>query len=191
MKPKIVLLDLTKQPCDIFTDIFTQCGYHVLSSQSLVDVSSWFTSHSISYFVVNVNLPHPSLLKQIHSVAIKHSLPVVMFAKSSDKSLTEQAIQSGINALVVDGFDVNRLRHVMDIAKARFDETQRLNNELQKLKFQLAERKTMDKAKGILMKQRAIDEITATELIRKMALDRNQNLTEVARSIVDVDELLI
>jgi len=62
---------------------------------------------------------------------------------------------------------------------------------LQKLKIQVADRKSIEKAKGILMKRRAIDESTAFDLIRKMAMDRNQNLAQVARSIIDVDELPI
>jgi len=191
MKPKIVLLELTKQPCDLLANIFFQSGYQVATCQNTADISSYIFDHSIDYLVVNVNLPHPSLLKQINSALSKYALPVVMFAKSSDKSLTEEAIRSGINALVVDGFDVHRLRHVMDIAKARFDENQRLKSELQKLKIQLLDRKTIDKAKGILMKRRAIDETTAFDLIRKMAQDRKQNLAQVAKSIIDVDELLI
>jgi response regulator NasT len=190
MKPKIILLELTDQPCETLTDVFSQCGYEVFAYQELTDVGNWFRGQSIEYLVVNTNLPHPTLLKQIHSVATKHALPVVMFTKSSDKSLTEQAIQCGVSALVVDGFDVNRLGHIFDLAKARYGETQRLNNELQKLKIQLADRKTVDQAKSILMKRRSIDEATALELIRKMAMDRKQNLAQVAKNIVDVEELL-
>jgi response regulator NasT len=190
MKPKIILLELTNQPTEILTDIYSQCGYEVSAYQDLTDIGSWFRGQPIEYLVVNTNLPHPALLKQIHSVATKHALPVVMFTKSSDKALTEQAIQCGISALVVDGFDVSRLGHILDIAKARFDETQRLFHELQKLKVQLSDRKIIDQARDILMKQRAIDEATALELIRKMAMDRKQNLAQVAKNIVDVEELL-
>lgn len=191
MKPKIVLLELTKQSCELLKNIFTQSGYEVLTYHHSTDISSYLSGRHIEALVINANLPHPSLLKQISSVASTYALPVVMFAKSSDKSLTDEAIRSGVSALIVDGFDVNRLRHIMDVAKARFDETQRLNNEIQKLKIQLTDRKSIEKAKDILMKRRAIDESAAFGLIRKMAMDRNQNLAQVAKSIIDVDDLLI
>lgn len=184
-------MELTNQPCELLANVFKQFGYQVHTCQRSADISSCLASGTFDYLIVNVNLPHPSLLKQISTELTKHPLPVVMFAKSSDKSLTEEAIRCGISALVVDGFDVNRVRHVIDIAKARFDENRRLNSQVQKLKIQLTDRNTIEKAKGILMKQRAIDETAALVLIQKMALDRKQNLAQVAKSIIDVDELLI
>jgi len=191
MKSKIVLLELTQQSSELLKSIFAHSGYEVFVCQQSTEISNYLSKRHIEALVINVHLPHPSLLKQIAAVASAHALPIVMFAKSSDKSLSEEAIRSGVTALIVDGFDVNRLRHVMDIAKARFDEIQRLNNEIHGLKIQLTDRKTIEKAKGILMKRRAIDESAASGLIRKMAMDRNQNLAQVAKSIIDVDDLLI
>ncbi len=191
MKPKIVLLELTHQSCELLKNIFTQSGYEVFAYRRSTDISSYLSGRHIEAVVVNANLPHPSLLRQISTMVSTYALPVVMFVKNSDKSLTEEAIRSGVSALIVDGFNVNRLRHIMDIAKTRFNETQRQNNEIQKLKIQLTDRKTIEKAKGILMKRRAIDESAAFGLIRKMAVDRNQNLAQVAKSIIDVDELLV
>jgi len=191
MKPKILLLELTNQTQELLTDIFAYNGYKVTVCRSSTELGQYLSMDIYEYLVVNSNLPHPSLLKQISTLLITNPLPVVMFVRSSDKSLTEQAIRCGVSALVVDGFDMGRLRHVMDAAKARFDDYQRLKNELQKLKIQVADRKSIEKAKGILMKRRAIDESTAFDLIRKMAMDRNQNLAQVARSIIDVDELPI
>ena len=184
-------MELTTQSGELLAKNFTQSGYEVSTCRQTADISRYLSSHCVDFLVVNANLPHPSLLQQISTILSEHAIPVVMFAKSSDKLLTEDAIRSGISALVVDGFDVNRLQYIMDVAKARFDENQRLNNELQKLKLQLLDRKSIDKAKNILMKRRAIDEATAFNLIRKMAMDRNQNLAQVARSIIDVDELLV
>lgn len=191
MKPNILLLELTNQSCELLKIIFTQSGYQVVACQQSTDISNYLSGRQIEALVINANLPHPTLLKQISSVVNTVALPVVMFTKSSDKSLTEEAIRSGVSALIVDGFDVNRLRHIMDVAKARFEETQRLNSEIRKLKIQLTERKTIEKAKGILMKQRAIDEPAAFGLIRKMAIDRKQNLAQVAKNIIDVDDLLV
>jgi response regulator NasT len=191
MIPRIVLLELTNQSCQILTNFFTQSGYEVCTCQRSTEISNYLSGRYIEYLVVNANLPHPTLLKHISSVVSQHALPVVMFVKSSDKLLTEEAIRSGVSALVVDGFDVSRLRHIMDIAKSRFDEIQGLNSEIQKLKLQLVDRKSIEKAKGILMKRRAIDEVAAFSLIRKMAIDRNQNMVQVAKTIIDVDELPI
>ena len=191
MIPRIILLELTNQSSQILTNYFTQFGYEVSSCRLSTEISQHLADRHIEFLIVNANLPHPTLLKHIHSAVKQHAVPVVMFVKSSDKLLTEEAVRAGVSALVVDGFEVNRLRHILDIAKARFDETQRLNGEMQKLKIQLLDRKSIDKAKGILMKRRAIDENAAFGLIQKMAIDRNQNMIQVARNIIDVDELQI
>ena len=191
MKPKIVLLELANQSCELFSNIFTQYGYDVCACRHSTEISGCLTGRATDFLVINAKLPHPTLLKQISAVVNQHALPVVMFVTSSDKFLSDEAIRSGVSALIVDGFDVSRLRHIMDIAKARFDEIQRLNNEIQKLKLQLTDRKSIDKAKQILMKRRTIDEAAAFVLIRKMAVDRRQNLAQVAKSIIDVDGLLI
>ena len=191
MKHKILLLELTSQPYENLTHVFTQCGYQVQTCKQINEVSSFLADKTVDFLVINVNLPHPSLLKEINKLLLKRAVPTVMFSKSSDKYLTEEAIQCGINALVVDGFAAYRLKHILDAAKAHFDHTQSLTGEIRKLKIQLADRKTIDKAKDILMKRREIDEAAAIDLIRKMAMDRNQNLAQVATNIIDVDELVI
>jgi len=191
MKHNILLLELTSQPREVLINVLTQCGFQVRSCNHASDITIQLNSCSVDFLIVNANLPHPSLLRQINTALCRNAVPAVMLVKSSDKSLTEEAIQSGINALIVDGFAIHRLQHILNSAKAHFNETHRLKNEIRKLKIQLADRKAIDKAKDILMKRRAIDEATAFGLIRKMATDRNQNLAQVAASIIDVDELLI
>jgi response regulator NasT len=191
MKHNILLLELTSQPREVLTKVLTQCGYVVRSCNQASDIPSYLSSISVDFIIINANVPHPSLLKQLKAALCQHSVPAVLFTKSSDKSLTEEAIQSGISALIVDGFSIHRIKHILDSTRAQFSETQRLKSEIRKLKIQLMDRKTIDKAKGILMKRRAIDESTAFGLIRKMAVDRNQNLAQVAANIIDVDELLV
>ena len=123
---------------------------------------------------------------------MRHSpRPLVMFTETSTKALTEQAIAAGVNAYIVNGFYAHRMRHIMDLAAVRFNETQMLQFELGQLKNTINERKIIDKAKSILMKRRAIDENNAINLIRKMAMDRNQKIAEVAENIISVDTLLL
>ena len=57
--------------------------------------------------------------------------------------------------------------------------------EIVRLRQQLAERKLVDRAKGILMKTRGLDEETAYALMRKRAMDRNLRIGEVAQKVID------
>ena len=81
--------------------------------------------------------------------------PVVMFSQDGDSNTIRSAIKAGVAAYVVDGFEIERLKPVVDVAIARFDEHQALKRELAETSRKLSERKVIDKAKGILMKSRA------------------------------------
>ena len=76
------------------------------------------------------------------------------------------------------------------MAVVRFGETERLRQELQDTRAILAERKAVERAKGILMKQRGFDEPQAYHALRKMAMDKNLKIGQVAENVIAVAELL-
>ena len=101
------------------------------------------------------------------------------------------AVSAGVAAYVVDCSNVDRLGAVLDVAVIRFAESQRLKKELLKAKTSLAERNTVEKAKGIIMRQRKISEDAAYQLLRKLAMDRNRRIGEVASDVIAAAEVLI
>ena len=117
--------------------------------------------------------------------------PVIMFSHDDDQDTIRQAIRSGVAAYVVDGFDIDRLRPVVDVALAHFEEHQALKRELAETSRKLSERKVIEKAKGILMKSRGMDEEAAYGALRKLAMERSQPLAKVAGNVVDMAELLL
>jgi two-component system, response regulator / RNA-binding antiterminator len=117
--------------------------------------------------------------------------PVVMFSQDGNTSTIRSAIKAGVAAYVVDGFEIERLKPVVDVAVARFDEHQALKRELAATSRKLSERKLIDKAKGILMKSRGMDEETAYAALRKLAMERSQPLAKVAANLVDMAALLL
>lgn len=117
--------------------------------------------------------------------------PVIMFSQDDDQDTIRSVIRSGVAAYVVDGFDIDRLRPVVDVAVAHFEEHQALKRELAETSRKLSERKVIEKAKGILMKSRGMDEETAYGALRKLAMERSQPLAKVAGNLVDMAELLL
>jgi response regulator NasT len=91
---------------------------------------------------------------------------------------------------VVDDINPRRVQPILEVAVARFKEFQALREELERTRNTLAERKVVERAKGILMKKRGMDEEAAYQALRKLAMDRNQRLAEVARTVVEMAELL-
>lgn len=117
--------------------------------------------------------------------------PVVMFSQDGDSDTIRSAIQAGVAAYVVDGFEIDRLKPVVDVAIARFEEYQALKQELANASRKLSERKIIEKAKGILMKSRGLDEDAAYVSLRKLAMEKSQPLGTVAANLVDMAKLLL
>jgi response regulator NasT len=101
-----------------------------------------------------------------------------------------EATRAGVSAYVVDGLDPARVKSIIDVACARFEEFQRLRAALAEANLRLAERKVVERAKGVLMKARGLSEDEAYRALRRMAMDRNRRLAEVAQALVDAAELL-
>jgi two-component system, response regulator / RNA-binding antiterminator len=117
--------------------------------------------------------------------------PIVLFTNDEDTSQVGAAIAAGVSAYVVAGLAPERIRPVLEVALARFRHEEALRRELADARTQLSERKTIDRAKGILMARHALTEDQAYARLRKTAMDRGMKLADVAQRIVDVAELLI
>lgn len=102
----------------------------------------------------------------------------------------QAALQSGVSAYVVDGLVPGRVKAIIEVAIARFDAFQSMRQELDKARNQLADRKRIERAKGLLMKHQDCDEEQAYRMLRKLAMDRGQRLAEVADSVIDILERL-
>lgn len=140
--------------------------------------------------VLDMSTPSPLLLDQLRQLGEMLPLPIVMFTDEADSGTIRRAIAAGVTAYVVDGLYVNRLGPVLDVALARFQEMQSLRNELMSTRRNLNDRKRIDRAKGILMQRRGISEDAAYHSLRKLAMQRNQKIGEVADSVISAADLL-
>jgi two-component system, response regulator / RNA-binding antiterminator len=110
--------------------------------------------------------------------------PVVMFVDRSEPGLAEQAVRAGVAAYVVDGLAPNRIRSILDVAMSRFALTRQLRSDLARAKADLESRKVVDRAKGLLMKERGLDEDGAYRLLRKLAMDRGKPIGVIAADLL-------
>jgi response regulator NasT len=114
----------------------------------------------------------------------------VLFTEDRASATIQAALKAGVSAYVVAGMQPERLQPILEVAVARFEQERRLRVELESVNERLAERKVIERAKGILMKQRGVGEDQAFHLMRKLAMDRNQRLIDVAQQLIDVSSLL-
>jgi Response regulator with putative antiterminator output domain len=142
--------------------------------------------------VVIIDLENPSrdVLEQMFQVSRVVSRPVAMFVDQSDAATTEAAIEAGVSAYVVDGLKKERIRSILEMAVSRFNVFSRLQSELAEARSELAERKLIERAKGILMKHRGLSEDEAHAALRKTAMNENRRMHEIAQSVITAAQLL-
>lgn len=116
--------------------------------------------------------------------------PIVLFTNDNDTTHVKHAVAAGVSAYVVAGLSPDRIRPILDVAMARFEHEQDLRRELADAKTELSDRKTIDRAKGLLMQRQNLSEKDAYDKLRKAAMDKGLRLADVAQRMLDVADLL-
>ncbi len=123
--------------------------------------------------------------------------PIVMFTNDHDSDTARAAVAAGVSAYIVAGLQPQRIRPIVDVAMARFQQDQRLRqeladtrSELKELNLAVQDRKCIDSAKNLLMQRQGLTEAQAYAKLRKTAMDKNLKLAEVAQRILDLADLI-
>jgi len=192
MKPlRVILIDQTSGRSAILDQALRDAGHDVIARLNAdEDILARVRATRPDIVLIDMESPDRDTLEHLRTINQDQPRPIVMFAENSDEETIEAAIRAGVSAYVIDGIDPKRLRSIMQVAIARFREYQALRRELDETRTRLAERKLIDKAKGLLMQKKNLSEEQAYQSLRKLAMDRNQRVGEVARNLIAVMELL-
>lgn len=116
--------------------------------------------------------------------------PIVLFTNDPDTTHVPDAVAAGVCAYIVEGLAPQRIRPILQVAMARFEHEQALRAELKDARDELKDRKTIDRAKGILMQRQALSEKQAYDRLRKLAMDKGVKMVQIAQRMIDAAELL-
>ena len=139
--------------------------------------------------IIDTDLPDRDMLENLRSVQDSSPRPMVMFSQDDDGLTIRRAIQAGVSAYVVENIQTQRVRPILEAAIATFDHYQKLHTKLKSKKTELENRIIIDRAKGLLMQQRELDEPQAYQLMRKSAMDQKLKMVEVAQNMINMAEL--
>jgi two-component system, response regulator / RNA-binding antiterminator len=140
--------------------------------------------------LVDCEQPTPDLLAQLGESLQRQPRPVLLFAEQMTAEQMRAALAAGISTLQLAGLPPQRLGALLQLALARFEHDQTLQRDLRQTQTQLAERKLVERARGILMREQALDEEAAFQRLRQLAMDGGQTLASVAMRLIDADQLL-
>ena len=190
MKKVLLVQESSGQSGDLM-GVLNELGYDDIRR---VSSSSDILFHGKEYqpdmLVIDVYEPDAELLSMISSFTKKSPMPTIMFVEEGSSEMISDVINAGVSAYIVDGYQRNRVKVIVELALVRFSETQNLKIELENAQSALHQRKDIDRAKGVIMKQKNCGEEDAYKLLRKTAMDKNIKIIDVAKQILDVAEML-
>ena len=139
---------------------------------------------------IDLENPNRDVLEQMFQVSRSVRRPIAMFVDQADTESIHRAVQSGVGAYVVDGLHRDRVKTILDTAVGHFNTFNKLREELERANQALEDRKLIERAKGILMKERGINESDAYGLLRTAAMNENRRVIDVARGVVSAAGLI-
>ena len=160
----------------------------VIASASALERT--LTKQDPDIILIDLANPDRDTLEHLTLVSQARSRPVAMFVDHTDEVMTQAAISAGVSAYVVNGLQKDRIKPVLETAIARFGMIAKMQTELDAAKQALTDRKTIDRAKGLLIRARGLSEDEAYILLRKTAMDQGRKVIDVAQALVTASELL-
>lgn len=184
MNMRIMLIDEDMRKSEVLIDALRDAG-HVIVAQidPLDDLYTRVRELQPDVIIIDTNSPQRDTLEHLCIISRDQPRPIVMFTDDGDAEKIRSAVKAGVSAYVVDGLQKERIKPIIDVAVARFEQYQALKRDLEKATETLAERKQIERAKGVVMKQKKCAEDEAYRVLRKMAMDRNMRLIDVAASV--------
>ncbi|MEO6395844.1 MAG: ANTAR domain-containing protein [Devosia sp.] len=187
----ILIIDENRSRASIIEDGLHEAGYfRVNVIHDVSDVGRTLQAAMPDVIVIDLENPKRDTLEHFFSLSRAIQRPIAMFVDHSDESMIEKAVEAGVSAYIVDGLKKERVRPILNMAISRFNAFSRLTRELQQARSELDDRKIVEQAKGILMKSRSLSEPEAHGLMRRLAMQQNRRLVEIAQSVVTAADLL-
>src|SRR3979409_1437472 len=188
--PKIVIVDESPIRAAILEEGLREAGFigvtHISEMHNLLA-----RIYALDPDVILIDLENPSrdVLEQMFQVSRAVRRPVAMFVDQSDTASIQASVDAGVSAYIVGNLQKDRIKTILDLCISRFNAFSRLQNELERAKSALEERKVIDRAKGILMKAKNMSEEDAYALLRKTAMNEKKKIAEVAQSVIIASEM--
>ena len=193
MKDKLSVL-LVDERADRARDLAStleEAGCQVVAQLvGAVDLHATLRAVQPDVVIVDMDSPDRDTLEDMKRITSEQPRPIVMFVDETDSESIRTAVRAGVAAYVVKGASPERIRPVLEVACARFEHLQALEGELARAQSTLADRKLIERAKGILMEKRGLSEELAFQMLRNMAMKRGLRLADVARHVLAAAEII-
>lgn len=189
--PKIAIVDESPIRAAILEEGLREAGFtDVVRIDEMQSLLSRIYALDPDVILIDLENPSRDILEQMFQVSRAVRRPIAMFVDQSDAASIQASVDAGVSAYIVDGLKKERLKPILDLCISRFNAFAKLQDELDRAKSALEDRKVIERAKGILMKLKGLTEDEAYVLLRSTAMREKKKIGEIAQSIVTASELL-
>lgn len=181
----MLLVDADGRRAETVRDELEAQGFQVVAMiAGVVGLTTRVRESGADVIVCGIDDPSRDALDSMRALARDEPRPVVLFAERSAPEQIKAAIEAGVAAYVAEGLDPARVRPVIEVAIQQFRAYQALRGVLARTQAELEERKVIERAKGLLMQARGLDEDQAHQALRRTAMDHGQRLMDAAKHIL-------
>src|SRR5246127_2550634 len=189
--PKIVIVDESPIRAAILEEGLREAGFTgVVHVSEMHNLLARIYPLAPDVILIDLETPSRDVLEQMFQVSRAVRRPIAMFVDQSDAASIQASVDAGVSAYIVDGFKKERIKPILDLCVSRFNAFAKLQDELDRTRNALEERKVIDRAKGILMKLKGLTEEEAYVLMRSTAMREKKKIGEIAQSILTASEML-
>jgi response regulator NasT len=188
---RILLINDTPKKVGRLRAALIEAGFEVIDESGLIiDLPARVEAVRPDVILIDSESPGRDVMEQVCLISRDQPRPIVLFTDEQSPDVMRQAIASGVSAYIVEGIQSQRLKPILDVAMVRFESDQALRAQLNARDQQMAERKRVELAKGMLMQMKNCNEEEAYTLMRRQAMSRQQKLIQVAEQIIAMNDLL-
>ena len=189
---RILIIDESRARAGELCAGLAMAGHQVAAVlPSALDLTAQIETIRPDVILIETDSPSRDTLENLAVMNREMPRPVIILTQEGNAEVMRAAFKAGVSAYVVDNLDLARLKPIVDVAIARFEEHQKLKQELASVTHKLSERKLVERAKGILMKTRGLDEEQAYAALRKLAMERARPLGKIAGDLIEMTRLLL
>jgi response regulator NasT len=190
-KPSVLLVDDQPARAALLEQALLDNHFNVIAKMATAEgLMHVIEQQNPDIIVIDVDSPDRDTLEHISHLSQASEHPIVMFAEQDIPRTLQRTIGAGVSVYITQGLQPQLVTSIVEVTIARFREFQALRNELEKTKNALADRKYLEKAKGLLMQQKQCSEEEAYSAMRKMAMDKGQRIVCIAKNIIEIVDML-
>lgn len=188
---RILIVDANPVRAAIIAEGLREAGYlQLIHLSATTGLAAAIEAHDPDVVVIDLETPSPDALADMFLVSRQIRRPITMFVDQSDSASIEAAVEAGVSAYIVDGLKKERMQPILQTCISRFNAVRKLREERDEARSQLEDRKTVDRAKAIVMRLKGLSEDDAYALMRRTAMNEKRKLADIARSLITAAEML-